>query len=144
VTDAKPETILRLLAKLDVVRDDGTPASAEPETTVIIGIGIQMKDTREDGTRRPLSELFQPEDVIDVIRGCDPLAPESTELMVRRPLSQGVCQMYRLPCDVSDLPPNTKITPEALEFIRQSRTLPAIDVQPVSASGAGNYETDPL
>lgn len=41
VEDAKPETILRVLAKLDVVRDDKDGGEREPETRIFVGRGLR-------------------------------------------------------------------------------------------------------
>jgi hypothetical protein len=124
VTDAKPETILRVLGKLDVVRDDGTGGSDDYGPTVYVGIGLTMQGTGDQALRnsRVLSpaELFQPSDVIVLWDGLQLEGlPSSQQLMVDRDLGHGTRTLCALRCSPEEIPPHVRITPEALEFIRE-------------------------
>src|SRR5262245_55848606 len=59
VTDAKPETILRVLAKLDVVRDDGRGVQEEGGTFIVSGSGGRTL-AMEAPPGATLAELFRP------------------------------------------------------------------------------------
>jgi hypothetical protein len=135
VTDAKPETILRVLAKLDVVRDDGDSVG-EDEGPQCFFFSRIVLNTHDGGTLSP-SEVLTPEHEIVLTTLFQPPRfdglPLEPMLMVTR---RGSRAMSPLPCDISEIPSFVKITPDAAKYIRE-QCRPAIEAT-VVASEAGN------
>jgi hypothetical protein len=141
VADAKPETVLRVLAKLDVVRDDGVgDGDDDGRPTIIVGFG-QMGGLGDVRTPSGASgaALFQPDDLIVLAS----LAPAFEDgrcvgrhrgLRVMRRIGHGVGTQYQLPCPVEEIPAHVKITPEAMQFIRNGMQ-PDIEVVAVPEGG---------
>jgi hypothetical protein len=123
VTDAKPETILRVLAKLDVVRDDGDRGGSDEDgTRLFVGFGLRIEDAR-----KPPQEVFAEGDVI--VLGESPIPhfegdpPSASGLIVERKLGNAWTS-FPLPCAIRDVPPFVKITPEAASFVRNGMQQP--------------------
>jgi hypothetical protein len=135
VTDAKPETILRVLAKLDVVRDDGSNAGTDQDDArVFVGFGLRIEDAR-----KPPEDVFEDGDVI--VLGGSPIPrfegepPKTPELIVERRLAHAWTS-FQLPCAIHEVPSFVRITPEAAAFARNGMQ-PAIEVgQPERGSVA--------
>jgi hypothetical protein len=121
VTDAKPETILKVLAKLDVVRDDGdVGGGGDTNNYLVIGSGgVPLGDWRA-GDRigvmpGPQFANGEPSGSLVVERGCYDGAKGGLASY----------QAFELPCAVSDIPTWVKWTPAAAELVKalQSRTV---------------------
>jgi len=108
VEGAKPETILRVLGKLDVVRDDGQDADPGSQTLMLIGSPLPDAGWR-----------FQPDDVVVLDPGPAPngSGQASCSLMIQRLNGPGSALMFNLPCPVSEIPPDVKFTPDAAAFV---------------------------
>jgi hypothetical protein len=143
VSDAKPETILRVLAKLDVVRDDGDSGGADDgRPTIFVGFGLQMGGTMDIHSPKGAAGagLFLPDDLIILHDGIPAFeggqcVGRHLALMVERRLSGNSGQLYTLPCPVEEIPPHVKITPEAAAFIRNGMQ-PAIEGHVVTGGDA--------
>jgi predicted DNA-binding protein (UPF0251 family) len=120
VEEARPSDVLRMMGKLEVVRDDGAPGTRANETYVVLGVGVQMNTVRDDGTRKPAAELFEPNDVITLEENGPPTEPPTPQLAVLRRLPGGAHTSYALPCSVSEIPPQVKVDPDAADYIRRS------------------------
>jgi Homeodomain-like domain len=120
VEEARPSDVLRMMGKLDVIRDDGAPGAGANETYVMLGVGVQMNTVRDDGTRKTAAELFAPNDVIILEEHGSPVEAPTLQLGVLRRLPGVAHTSYALPCSVSEIPPHVKVEPEAASFIRES------------------------
>jgi hypothetical protein len=122
--DAKPETVLRVLAKLDVVRDDGESGAVNDGPTLFIGNGgVKITQFTQHDTIVYTTALQPP---LRLPGGGEP----PPRLQVQRWQPNCGATLYDLPCPVSEIPPNVKITPEAAKHIRE-QVQPAIEASAV-------------
>jgi hypothetical protein len=130
VSDARPETILRVLAKLDVVRDDRESGAVSDGPTLFLGNeGRALVQFSEHDTIVYTNACLRPNFVDGEVR------ETPKQLQVQRWPPDCAAMLFDLPCPISEIPPHVKVTPEAAKYIR-AQLQPAIEAAVVEDAEA--------
>jgi hypothetical protein len=139
VAEAPPAVALKLLGKLDVVRDDAVAGGTGDggETRIYLGIG----NLRQTWEGKPTAAIFEDGDVIVMAPSRRPtFSGEGKPLIpqVDRQIHKGgdAWHMFELPCPITDVPGFVKITPEAAKHFREEAKAEVIETTTVTDGGA--------